>query len=133
MIMVLVVHWMSQFKCLFNTHKGGKVSQIISGYQHITKNSSFNLNLKNIPIVHAHIIATGNVTINLINFSKTILLCLKTEQNEVGGWTFTFPGSQFEFETSVPTQSTAANAKDTWLFGFDGNKMHQHSFAKDVK
>lgn len=82
--------------------------------------------------VHVHVKATGNVTIDPTNFADTMFLFMMTEQDSVGGWTFTFPTTEFE-NGNPPTQSTAANAMDTWIWGNMGGKFHRHGFEKGVK
>jgi len=82
-------------------------------------------------IVHAHIKATGNVTIEVSNFDDTMLLFLMTEQDATGGRVFSFSAN---FHTgNMPTQTTSASAMDTWIWALMMGKFHRHSFESNVK
>ena len=84
-------------------------------------------------MVHVHVKAgAGDVTLNLQNFGRTMILYLMIQQDSVGGRAFTFQASQF-VNGNAPAISTAGDAMDTFIFAQMMGKFHRHGVEIGVK
>ena len=95
-----------------------------------TGSGTITIDCENKVLVHAHIKATGSVTVEVSNFTDTMLLFLMTEQDATGGRVFSFSSN---FMTgNMPSQTTDPDKTDTWIWGLMASKFHRHGFELNV-